>query len=148
MAQTKLREIPAAPEGKSLVLRTDFSDEPGWNALCKAIEEPQTADNFQAVVHCVDDKQYDGASVDDLLALDHAAVRRDLLFVIDKTAISDPEHPILIIDVDKEYGEPGRNFRVIPSEMWSVENNLRLANMDWEDFSYNIAPDGVFRGFK
>lgn len=148
MARKKLKEIPASAEDKSLVLRTDFSDEPGWKALCKAIEEPQTADNFQARVYYISDKHYEGAEVDDLLALDHAAANRSFLFVIDKTAMSDLEHPILVIDVDKQYGEPGRKFRVIPSEMWGVENNLGLANMDFEDFANNADPDGVFRGFK
>jgi hypothetical protein len=31
--------------------------------------------------------------------------------------------------------------------MWGVENNLSLANMDWEDFAATVDEDGVFRGF-
>lgn len=31
-------------------------------------------------------------------------------------------------------------------ELWSVENNLSIANMDWDDF-VNAAHEGVFRGF-
>jgi hypothetical protein len=45
------------------------------------------------------------------------------------------------------YEEPGRTFRVIPSEMWSVENNLSVANMDFYEFADNVDLDGVFRGF-
>lgn len=148
MTRKKLKEIPEPAEDKSLVLRTDFSDDRGWKALCQAIEEPQTDDNFQALVFYVSDKHYEDAEVEDLLALDHAAANRSFLFVIDRTAMSDPEHPILVIDVDKQYGEPGRRFRVIPSEMWGVENNLRISNMDFEEFSSSVDPDGVFRGFK
>ena len=45
------------------------------------------------------------------------------------------------------YDEPGRTFRVIPSEMWSVENNLSIANMDFAEFADAVDEDGVFRGF-
>ena len=40
----------------------------------------------------------------------------------------------------------GRTFRVVPSEMASVENNLSLANMDWKEFAEQVDPDGIFRG--
>jgi hypothetical protein len=29
-----------------------------------------------------------------------------------------------------------------------VQNNLVIANMDWEDFEGALDADGVFRGFK
>jgi hypothetical protein len=31
--------------------------------------------------------------------------------------------------------------------MWSVENNLALSNMDFEEFATAVDGDGVFRGF-
>lgn len=45
------------------------------------------------------------------------------------------------------YDESGRTFRVISREMWGVENNLSIANMDYYEFADNVDPDGVFRGF-
>jgi hypothetical protein len=39
-------------------------------------------------------------------------------------------------------------FRCIPAEMWGVENNLNIANMDWEDFADEVDADGIFRGFR
>jgi hypothetical protein len=41
----------------------------------------------------------------------------------------------------------GATFRVVPSEMWSVQNNLTISNLDWEDFAGKADGDGVFRGF-
>ena len=41
----------------------------------------------------------------------------------------------------------GATFRVVPSEMWSVQNNLTISNMDWEEFTDNVDTDGIFRGF-
>jgi hypothetical protein len=43
--------------------------------------------------------------------------------------------------------EPGRTFRVIPSEVWGIENNLWLANMEFAEFADSVDPDGIFRGF-
>ncbi|WBC08931.1 hypothetical protein [Micromonospora sp. WMMA1947] len=43
--------------------------------------------------------------------------------------------------------EPGRWFRVLPAEMWSVEDNLSIGNMDFFEFADAADPDGVFRGF-
>jgi hypothetical protein len=31
--------------------------------------------------------------------------------------------------------------------MWGVENNLTIANMDFDDFAGAVQADGVFRGF-
>jgi hypothetical protein len=31
--------------------------------------------------------------------------------------------------------------------MWSVENNLSLSNMGFEEFAESVDEDGVFRGF-
>jgi hypothetical protein len=57
---------------------------------------------------------------------------------------SDAEQPVLVVDLCEQ---PGRTFRVIPREMWGVENNLSIANMDYDDFANSADADGVFRGF-
>jgi hypothetical protein len=51
---------------------------------------------------------------------------------------------LLVVDLKRR---PGRSFRVIVQELWGVENNLSLANMDFEEFADSCDPDGVFRGF-
>ncbi|MDH6214469.1 hypothetical protein M2283_001752 [Streptomyces pseudovenezuelae] len=33
------------------------------------------------------------------------------------------------------------------AELWSIENNLSGANMDFEEFADAVDDDGVFRGF-
>lgn len=59
-------------------------------------------------------------------------------------SLTDPEQPVLVVDLSND---PGRNFRVIPAEIWGVENNLSIANMDFEEFADSADPDGTFRGF-
>lgn len=66
------------------------------------------------------------------------------VFLVDNVTISDPETPLVALDL---LHEPGRWFRVVPAEMWSVENNLSIANMDFFEFAEAADPDGVFRGF-
>ncbi len=65
-------------------------------------------------------------------------------FIADRLTIADPERPVLVVDLSHE---PGRTFRVIPSQMWAIENNLSHANMEYSEFADNVDPDGVFRGF-
>lgn len=66
-------------------------------------------------------------------------------FLADETTLTSAEHPILAVWV-----LPRRVyelFRVVPGEVWSVENNINLGNMDWWSFTEATDADGVFRGF-
>ena len=62
----------------------------------------------------------------------------------DRITLAQPNYPILVVDL---YDQPGQTFRVIPAEMWGVENNLSIANMDFEEFADAVDQDGIFRGF-
>ena len=37
---------------------------------------------------------------------------------------------------------------VVAREIGAIQINLSLANMDFEDFSGSVDPDGIFRGFE
>jgi hypothetical protein len=54
------------------------------------------------------------------------------------------DHPLLSLDLRP----PGRSFRVMPAALWGVENNLAIANMDFEEFAHAVDEDGIFRGFR
>jgi hypothetical protein len=41
----------------------------------------------------------------------------------------------------------GREFRCEVGEVASIEANLSIANMDFEEFADGVEDDGVFRGF-
>ncbi len=45
------------------------------------------------------------------------------------------------------YDGSGHEFRAIPSQIQGIENNLSIANMDFEEFAEAVDEDGVFRGF-
>lgn len=136
--------VKSLPESDdSLVLRTDFSDDAAWEEVRTAISVP--VGDFQAYVELVDDREYEDMTVDELTSLVSEQSNLTEIYVVDVLTIADPEHPVLVVDV---CDEPGRTFRVIPTEMWCVENNLSVANMDWEDFAESLDENGVFRGFE
>jgi hypothetical protein len=130
----------------ALLLRTDFSDDAAWASLCDAIQQPNE-EGFKAFVVCISDPAYEGLTVEQLMAL---APRGDecgehtFAFIADGTTFANSERPVLVVDL---CNEPGRTFRVIPREVWGVENNLSIANMDYCEFADNADPDGIFRGF-
>jgi hypothetical protein len=126
-----------------VLLRTDFSDDAAWAALCKASQAASDED-FQANIDCVSNRSFEGLAIEQVVALAQNGSSNLLAFLADRLALTDPERPILVVDLAHE---PGRTFRVIPREMWSVENNLSLANMEFSEFADNVDADGVFRGF-
>jgi hypothetical protein len=133
----------------SLVVRTDFTDDAAWSAVRSAIAAP-VADplggpyELRASVEFADDRRYEGMTVDQLLARVPAGTHHRVFFVVDHETLTDPEHPVLAVDLD----EPGRTFRVIPSWMWDVQNNLAISNTDWESYADDAGEDGVYRGWE
>lgn len=135
-----MKDFPYSED--ALVVRTDFSDEAAWARICREIEAP--VGEFRAYVSFVSDPDFDGISISELISLGRRGPFRSFMFVVDRVSLTDTEHPILVLDL---LHEVGRTFRVVPHEMWGVENNLSIANMDFSDFADNAETDGVFRGF-
>ncbi|WP_380159756.1 DUF6924 domain-containing protein [Kineococcus sp. R86509] len=131
-------DLPA--DRGSLLIRTDFTHQPRWEALLNAVHTP-SPDGFVPYLSTVEHQRWAGASVADLAA---AAPPYVLLVLADATTLSSPEMPLLVLEVRDG---AVRELRVAPQALASVENNLSIANMDWEDFAGAADPDGVFRGF-
>jgi hypothetical protein len=125
-----------------LVLRTDFSNQTAWEAICQTIRQPVTG--FYAYVEFVDEAGYAALTKAQLLALIPDHYTHSFIIIADQIAISRPDHPLLIIDL---YERSGQEFRAIPSQVQAIENNLSIANMDFEEFAEAVDEDGVFRGF-
>lgn len=121
-------------------VRTHFSDEEAWQALSTAVATPDE-EGFLAYVHVVDDPAYRDLSPEEVAA---RAGRRRLIIVADETAMTSPEMPLLVLHLDDKGWD---RVRVIAAELWSIENNISLANMDWDEFTGAVDEDGVFRGF-
>jgi hypothetical protein len=120
------------------LIRCDFTDQAAWLRLVELVTSPQG--DFQAYVQAVDDERLDGLSAADAAAA--APAEHSFLLLADAEALFGPEHAVTVVEVGT-----ARQFRVIPAQAWSVENNLSIANLDFADFLANADPDGVFRGF-
>lgn len=136
--------MPILPKTEnSLLVRTSFADEKAWlDALSVVLTENE--DGFRAYVEVVDDPAWENVDWEHLreavLAAENQAA---VLFVVDHDAL-EPDYPILVVDLDEALRQP---FRCVARELWGVDNNLNLANMDWEDFAESADTDSVFRGF-
>jgi hypothetical protein len=136
--------MPMLPRSHcSLLVRTEFSSDDAWRAVCdEALREYE--DGFRAYLEPVSDSAFDGAPWEAVRAAvppdDHGAA---VLFIADSTTSASPDHPVLVVDLLDGSLRP---FRCIPPELWAVENNLNIANMDWESFAGEAGEDGVYRG--
>jgi len=127
----------------SLLVRTDFSHDEAWMSLTRALAT-ESEDGFVAYFDIVDDRRFERAAWS---ALRSAVPANDngasVLCIADAPALDSPDGPVLIVNLNDYDVEP---FRCIASELWGVENNLNISNMDWEEFAESTV-DGVFRGF-
>jgi hypothetical protein len=111
-----------------------------WTELIQAINKP-SPEGFLASVTLIEDPSVAGYAPDALakkVNADHA-----IFFVADTTTMERRDRPILCVSLLASK----QPFRVIPSELWAVENNLSLANMDYEEFADAVDAEGIFRGF-
>ena len=137
-----MRQIPQTEN--PLVLRTDFSNQAAWERICAIIRKPVGILRFRANVEFIEDVEYAGITKGQLLELIPKDYSHSFIIVVDRSAISSPDHPLLIVDL---YERSGREFRAIPSQIQGIENNLSIANMDFEEFAESVDESGVFRGF-
>jgi hypothetical protein len=140
--------LPSSPI--PLLVRTAFGDDAAWASLLAGVATP-SEEGFLGNVEVVDVRAHQDASPERLRALLPAGEYVTFFFVADRRAVTDADHPLLVVPVPRAESpfldEPPREqFRVVVANLWAVENNLSLSNMDWEDFAGNTA-DGVFRGF-
>lgn len=139
----KLVCMPTLPRSSgSLLVRTDFTSDVAWEQVIEEAER-ENEDGFQAGFDAISDPGFDHASWESVKAACPDDPGAAVLFIADSTTLASPDHPILIVDLLEDRPP----FRCIPSELWSVENNLNIANMDWEEFAGAAGEDGVFRGF-
>jgi hypothetical protein len=140
--------VPLLPASdQSLLVRTDFSDDLAWRRLLDLAAAPSQDDGFMANFTSVDDRGFDQSDWQSAKAAVPEDGQAAVLFIADAVTFASPELPILVVDLLDFEGEHLPPFRCIPAELWAVENNLNIANMDFEEFANAAADDGVFRGF-
>ena len=133
-------DIPTSEN--ALLIRTDFSDQSAWDKLLGAAREPD--DIFMFNMEVVDDRANSGMTVEQVMAALPEDYPHSFMVVADNVAISQPGHPLLVVDLLEQRG---RQFRALASVISQIDSNLSIANMDFEEFADGVDATGVFRGF-
>lgn len=126
------------------LIRTYFIGGTDWNDLTEKFLAKYEL-GFSANLKVIDNPNNENLSIDQIIKSLPEGHPFDILFVADSLTFTQSDNTVLCVDL---FDEPGRFFRVIPSELWSVENNLSIANMDYLDFYENCDENGIFRGFE
>lgn len=124
------------------LIRTDFSDDAAWERIKSKITSPDN--EYEAVITFVDEKRFGNLAVEHLPRFENEQDKHDFVFIADSLSMHSEEHTILCVDLDDNYGQ---SFRVIPSMLWAVANNLFITNADFSDFVSGLDADGIFRRF-
>jgi len=133
-----VRSLPKS--ANSLLVRSARRGSTEWKLLLAAVGS-ENDDGFRAYVDAVDSRRWYGEDVRVLRAA-MPPTDASVLFVADDIAVATPDFPILVVDLRD--GRPP--FRCIAAELWAVDNNLNVSNMDWEDFADAVDQKGVYRG--
>ncbi|MDL9980731.1 DUF6924 domain-containing protein [Microbacterium sp. ASV49] len=127
----------------SFLVRTDADHSDAWERLISAVRT-ETKDGFRAYVDFVDDARWYRGTEDQLRA---AAPRHEMmpsvLFIADDLTLTTEGLLVLVVDLD----ERRTGFRYVASALCQIENNLNIANMDWEEFEGATDAQRVFHGF-
>ena len=116
--------------------------------ICGEIQQP-SPEGFEAHVDFIDDRAFEELSKQQLIALLPKDYPHSFIIVVDHKAVSQSDHPLLIINLYEGLGsEVGDEFRSVPEQIQGIENNLSIANMDFADFASAVDGSGVFRGFE
>lgn len=141
-------------DGITPLIRTDFSDDAAWERLAAAVsaavdfgyvdEDAPDDEGYTPNVEAISDPAYTGVTGDDLGAA-WAGDSGGYVLLADREAMADVDDPtVAYVDL---CDDPGRTFRCAVGEVASIEANLAIANMDFEEFADQVGADGVFRGF-
>ncbi|MFB8119437.1 hypothetical protein ACFC51_26685 [Streptomyces sp. NPDC055962] len=146
-------------EEAALIIRTDYGDEPAWEAVRAALMTARgEIDDIEPFVHVVDDPEWAGATPADVLhAASTHAERHEVVYLADGTSMHGAPVTLLALSLltrdrcedDEEFEAYGGSFRVVPYGIHEMNANLMIASMDFGDFTdaARSDPEGVFRGF-
>ena len=127
------------------LLRTEFGDDAAWERVVAALMSPPDlgADDDVPNVEPISDPSFSGVTGEALASALTGDSSGYVLLADARTMAERDDLTVVYVDLREE---PGRTFRCAVGEVASIEANLSIANMGFDEFAENIGPDGVFRG--
>jgi hypothetical protein len=158
-----MRALPAVTgrdEFDALVVRTDYQDDQAWQDVAAALMEPAGGRQYEAQVHFMDDPDWAGATVDEVLTVVSADRNLAVVFLADRTTMQAESHALLAVTTmtreecvdDEDYEqltEFGREFRTLPAGIHDVHANLSIGNLGFEEYAAwaHDDPERIYRSF-
>ena len=127
------------------LIRTDFTDENIWKKVLTEITTPSKDFGFVSFVTPINDIENQLKTPDHLIANLPKDYKFSFFILFDSVSVKHKDNIILCVDLSKK---SHRSFRLKPCDLWMVENNLSIANMDFEEFSNSLDSNQIFNGFK
>lgn len=127
-----------------MLLRAHYSNDEKWKKIKTEISTPDPDDGFIAYLTFVENPKFDDLPLEILLPKIPRNYCHPIILIADQITFNDEDRTILCVDLVEI---PGQYLRVIPSEIWSIENNLSISNMEFQDFADCQDENGIFRGF-
>lgn len=152
-------------DGSIRLVRTDFSNDAAWQRVVTAVtaeadfepDDPDSEDGYSPGIEPLEDAAFDGATGETLTATANGETFGFVLIADARSmreAASDGELTVVWLDLSVEADDAeefgwifGREFRCLVEEVASIEANLSISNMEFEEFADSAHEDGVFRGF-
>ena len=130
----------------AIILRTDFSNEAVWKDLRRILERV-TEEGYRSYAYIVDNPEYANIAEKSVRGILPGNYLNPFVIIVDRMTIDHPDHPVLFFYFGEhlEEGSP-QALRVVASEAYSIEANLSIANVDFEEFVAAADEDGIFRG--
>lgn len=127
-----------------LLVRTDFSDEAAWQALLAVVNAPDRR-GVRPNTCVIDDPDFGDLTAIQVVEETSGSLP-ELLVVADKTAVTAPDMPLLVIF---RPGTPDHDgLRVVASQLIAVTNSTFRSINDWDALGDAADDEGVFRGFR
>jgi len=139
------KEFEEIPSGFTpVVIRTNFSDDSKWEEMKKTISSPVPPEGFIAYVNFVDSRELAGKNFNEIVSMVPSGYDPGYLFIADDEAFEDKNPSILVVEY---FDGEVKSLRAEIAQVQSIENNLSISNMDFEEFAEAVSDDGIFRGF-
>lgn len=127
------------------LIRTDFTDENIWKEVLREITTPSKDYGFVSYVTPINDIENQLKTPENLIANLPKDYKFSFIILFDSVTVKHKDNILLCVDLSKKQH---RSFRVKPCDLWMVENNLSIANIDFEEFSNSLDSNQIFNGFK
>ncbi len=124
------------------LIKTATGSENEWKNTVMTVSSPP--DPYFAAIEFVESSTFEGKRIEDIISSLPENYPYSFVFFADERTMKETNYPCLVVDLI----EPNHpSFRANAITLASIENNLSIANMGFEEFAEAAKETDVFNGF-